>query len=508
MEQTLISMDWQAMAPEWTVAAGAALLLLLDLLAKRSVSRAWIGALALLTVFVSGGFLLAQAGEPATQILEGSYRADSFALAFKALMLTGTALVILLSFVMGKEELENREGEYWYLLLFALLGGMMMASSTDLVTLFVGLELLSISSYILVGVRRKHPASTEAAWKYVVLGGVGSAFTLYGMSFLYGISGSTDLFTIQQMVPEALYNGSEGLVWLSLALMIVGFGFKISSVPFHMWTPDVYQGAATPVTVFLAVVSKAAAFALIIRVLLIGYLQLWMIREAFETVNWMLMILAAASMLVGSAAALRQTDAKRLLAYSSIAQAGFLLVPLVSVKQGIGTTLLPSLFFYLAVYVLMTAGAFAVTERVTAEAETGDIRAFAGLGRRRPWLAFIMSVLLLSLAGLPPAAGFLGKFYLMTGVIFAGEYWLAVVMVAATVASYYYYFAFIRQMYFRSSGPEEIKERRAWPAVVVGGICAIGVLILGLWPDLLLEPMNVIDWVQAITPVSSSVMEP
>jgi NADH-quinone oxidoreductase subunit N len=505
MEQTLLSLDWKAMAPEWVIAAGAAFLLVLDLLLKESASRKWIGALALLAVLVSGAFVLTQFGEPPRQILADSYRVDSFGLAFKAALLFGTALVILFSFILGKHELEDREGEYYYLLLFALLGGMMMVSSADLITLFVGLELLSLSSYILVGVRRKDPSSTEAAWKYVVLGGVSSAFVLYGMSFLYGIAGSTHLFTISERLAEAFYGGYQGFIYLSLFLMMVGFGFKIASAPFHMWTPDVYQGAATPITVFLAVVSKTAVFAFVVRTLLIAYLPLFSTQSWYEVVSWLLMILSAASMLIGSAVALKQTDAKRLLAYSGIAQAGYILVPFATVGF-VPDLAMPGMFFYLVVYAFMTAGAFAVVEIVTREAGTGEVSAFAGLHQRSPWLAAAMTFLLLSLAGLPPAAGFFGKFYLLVGAIAGQQFWLAAVMVVATVISYYYYFEFIRQMYFRSSG-ESGPVRFHWPVAVVVLAGLIGTLSLGLWPDLLLDHLKEINWKEAIMMVNQGMQK-
>jgi NADH-quinone oxidoreductase subunit N len=488
MDQVLMNFDWKGMAPEIVIVLAAALLTVLDLLIKDSVPRKWFGWLGFAATVAAGVLAVSQYGRPPREILGGAYRIDSYSVAFKEIILLGTALVFLSSFLFGKKELENREGEYHWLLLTGALGGMIMASSADLITLFVGLELLSLSSYILVGVQKQEGLSNEAAWKYMVLGGVSSAFILYGMSFLYGLSGSTQLFIVKQKIVDAINSGYQPIILLSLFLMMVGFGFKIAVAPFHMWTPDVYQGAPTPVTVFLAVVSKTAAFAMVLRVLLIAFYPLFSTEDG-NIVVWLLLILAAASMVLGNAIALRQTDAKRVMAYSSIAQAGYLLVPLAA----LGFLLVPSMLFYSLAYLFMTAGAFTVVEWVTREAGTTDIRAFAGLSRRSPALALAMTVFLLSLAGIPVTAGFVGKLYLLVNAISGMQFWLAGVMVVTTVVSYWYYFEFIRQMYFRHPVGEATR-RVPWPVWAVVILCLAGTLGLALFPDSVMHQLGKVDW--------------
>lgn len=488
MEQYLLDFDLKVMAPELVIVSAAALLSVMDLFFKETVSRKVIAVLSLAAVLAAGVFAAMGFGHPPYQILGDTYRIDPFSLTFKTLILAGTALVLLLSFNLNKEEIETREGEYYYLLLTAALGGMVMVSSADLITLFVGLELLSLSSYVLVGIRRKDLKSNEAAWKYVVLGGVSSAFILYGMSFVYGLTGSTNLFVIRERLMQALNGGYEMFVYLSLFLMAVGFGFKIATAPFQMWTPDVYQGATTPVTAFLAVVSKTAAFAFVARILLIAYLPLFNPQVSDGVAN-LFMIIAALSMIAGNVVALKQTNAKRLMAYSSIAQAGYILVPLSTV----GFVLFPSMAYYLLAYLFMTLGAFAVLDVVTREGKNEEITVFAGLHQRSPWLAFAMSVFLISLAGLPVTAGFFGKFYLIINAIGMQKHWLAGVMILTTVISYYYYFGIIRQMYFRT--PASLRPIPVpWTAGLVIALGIIGTIGLGLLPDTVLQSLGKINW--------------
>jgi NADH-quinone oxidoreductase subunit N len=504
MEHTLLDFNLKVMAPELIIVSAAALLAIIELLLKDTTSRNWIGWLSLFAVILAGVSVVLEFGHPPYQILKDSYRVDSFSLAFKALLLGGGAFTILFSLAKGQSDWAKRKGEYYILLLTALLGGMMMVSSADLIALYVGLELLSLSSYILVGINKRDRHSNEAAWKYVVLGGVSSAFLLYGMSFLYGLTGTTNLFEIQSKMVEIVTTDDEAFIYLSLFLMMVGFGFKIATAPFHTWTPDVYQGAPTPITIFLAVVSKAAAFALVSRVLLIAYLPLVSIGAWNEIVSWLLMILAASSMIIGNTAALRQMNAKRLLAYSSIAQAGYILVPL-STLGFVGFDLFPSLFYYLCAYLFMTAGAFVVVECITKNNHNDEISAFAGLSRRSPWLAAVMTIFLISLAGFPVTAGFLGKFYLLTSAIGSNQAWLAAAMILTTIVSYYYYFEFIRQMYFREPDTDAKKVYVPWPAWIVLVIGFVGTMALGLFPDLLLHAFSKIDWHSAFAQAQNAI---
>ena len=500
MMQTLLDFDLRVLAPELIIVAATALLMLIDLLLKETVSKKWIGIFGLTTILVAGIFVGMGWGHEPYQILGDSYRIDDFSLTLKSILLAGTALVFLFSF--RKDEELHAESEYYSLLLTALLGAMIMVSSAELITLFVGLELLSLSSYILTGIRKKRTDATEAAWKYVVLGGVSSAFILYGMSFLYGLTGSTHLFEIRERVSEIAATDYQMFLFLSFFLMMVGFGFKISSAPFHTWVPDVYQGSSAPVTVFLAVVSKVAAFALVIRVLLGAYIPLVTNGVWNEVISWTLMLLAAASMIVGNTVALRQTNAKRLMAYSSIANAGYMLVPPATMGF-VGYDLFPSLVYYLIAYLFMTAGAFAVIDTMSKETGMNDLRAFSGLYQRSPGLAVMMTLFLLSLAGLPVTAGFVGKFYILMSAVASSHNWLALIMIITTVISYYYYFRIARHIYFRKAGDER-GLKVPWPVWTVIGIGCLGTLLLGFMPDYFFQTFGGLDWVSAFSQAANS----
>lgn len=496
MEKYFLDYDWTVMAPELVIVAAAALLSIIDLLLKERMDRRWLSWIAIAATVAAGVVAFRQLGGPPAEILSDTYRVDDFALAFKLILLAGTVLVLLASSHREGGPEEER-GEYTWLLLTALLGGMFLTSSADLLTLFVGLELLSLSTYILAGIRKKRLASNEAAWKYVVLGGVSTAFTLYGMSFVYGLAGTTHLYTAQQRLYEAYNGGYESFVLLSLFLMLLGFGFKVASAPFHMWAPDVYQGAPTPVTAFLAVVSKTAAFAFILRILLSTYLFLFQMGPWKELVGPALLTLAAASMIVGNTAALRQLRTKRMLAYSAIAQAGYVLVPIATLS---GAMMFESTLYYLMAYLFMTLGAFTVVMVVEPASGSEGIEAFAGLSRRSPWTAAAMTVFLLSLAGIPVTAGFFGKFYILLHAVTAETWWIAAVMLATTVVSYFYYFGIIRMMYFRPAD-----NRAKVPIPVTAGavilLAVAGTLILGFFPQWPLNYLADLDWISGLSPV-------
>ncbi|SFS34222.1 NADH-quinone oxidoreductase subunit N [Marininema halotolerans] len=504
--KTLIDFDWTVMAPELTIAGMAALLSVIDLFLHPNKDRRFFMWPTLIAIGTAIGFVATQWGKPAYQILADTYRVDDFAFVFKMILLIGTALVAVISYGAFRREKGFAEGEYYYLLLVALLGGMVMTSSGDLITLFVGLELLSIATYILVGMRKRAITSNEAAWKNVVLGGVASAFILYGMSFLYGLTGSTNLFTMKERLGEALTSGYDLYAWLALFLIVFGFGFKVAVAPFHMWVPDVYQGAPTPITAFLAVISKTAAFALMLRVFLTGFLPLFqggggtLVDE--ETGGRLLLTMAGLSMILGTVIALRQQDAKRLLAYSSIAQAGVILVPMATW----GPFLFPSTVYYLVGYLFTTLGAFTVLMLIEGDAGDSKLSSFAGLSRRAPLTAGAMALFLLSLAGIPVTVGFFGKFYILMNAIVTGspEHWamylIAGIMLMTTVASYFYYFGIIRMMYFR---PPQRREGLRVPvgAMMVIGIAFIATLGLGLMPQWILGILGNLDWGAALSPV-------
>ncbi|BAU26483.1 proton-translocating NADH-quinone oxidoreductase chain N [Aneurinibacillus soli] len=483
----LAEYDWSVMSPEFTILGVATLLSLIDLLMGKKADRrilAWIG---LAGVILAGYFVIRNTGHNVVSIMNDMYRLDGFANAFKLIFLGGVACVLLIS-ISYIDEARNvpYSGEYYYLLLSALLGAMIMASSADLITLFVGLELLSLSSYILVGTRKHHIQSNESAFKYVVSGGIAAAIILYGMSFIYGITGSTNLYTIAERLPNAFYGGFDLLIYLAFFLMIVGLAFKISAVPFHMWAPDVYQGAPTPITAFLSVVSKAAGFAIILRMFIVIFINIVEVDAKLGMqqpiiagkLALYISIIAAASMIIGNTLALRQVNVKRMMAYSGIAQAGYLLVPLASLTG----LLLDQTVFYLIAYLLANMGAFAVIMIVNRDQQTEDVKGFAGLYHRAPWLSISMTFFLLSLAGIPLSAGFFGKFYIFMSAVGLMKYWLAGIMMATSVISYYYYFGIVRQMYMRP-GSTESPLRVPAPIAVVVLLTFIGTVVIGVMPD-------------------------
>ncbi len=478
----IFSYNWSYLLPEFTVLGFATLLSLIDLFMGKRTNRAVLGWLAILGVVVAGGFVIhnmISLSKPISYMGE-MLRVDDFGNAFKLLFLGGIAFTLLLSQAYLKSgEVEHR-GEYYYLLLAGLLGAMVMASSSDMITLFVGLELLSLSSYVLVGMRKKSLQSNESAFKYIVSGGIATAITLFGMSYLYGLTGATNLFEISSRIGEAYTSGFGFLVSLSFAFIVAGLAFKIAVVPNHLWAPDVYQGAPTPVTAYLAVVSKTAGFAIVFRFLFLSYIGLVGPsgeRILLEEYSWYLAILAGLSMIIGNTMALRQTNVKRIMAYSGIAQAGYILVPFITLTQ----LFFEQSIFYLFAYLLASFGAFAVIQVVSRDQQTEELKGFAGLYHRSPFVAIAMTFFLLSLAGIPISAGFFGKFYLFMSAIVHRSYWLAGIMLATSVVSYYYYFGFIRQMYMRP-GTTEARLRVPGTVAFVIGVALLATVAFGILP--------------------------
>lgn len=460
--------DIGIMAPELILGAWFVVLVVLDLLLPgRASRRSWIGGLTLAGLLGAGALVLLRmidmnGSDPAEVIslLGDSYRIDDFGSLLKLFVLAGTAIVVLLG--LGTAERDTAitdKGEYFYLLLPAAMGAMIMASSGNLITLYIGLELLSITSYVLVGLRRKSVLSAEAAFKYVVTGGISSAFILFGMSYLYGVTGTVQLDAIREALPAAVAS-YKAFVYVGFGCMLAGFAVKIAAAPFHAWSLDVYQGAPTPVAAFLAVVSKGAALAMVLRILFSTVLFAGAGGSAAgsaagaalkEDVLFAVLLVAAISMLFGTLAALRQKNVKRLLALSGVANAGYLLVPI-----GAGVTMTHSnnateLIFYLVAYLLMTLGAFAVLTVVSRSVGHDELKGFAGMYYRAPWTAAAMTVFVLSLAGLPVSAGFFGKLFILLGAANGKYYWIVAVMVLSSVISYYFYFGLVRQMFMRSS---------------------------------------------------------
>ncbi|WP_026677319.1 NADH-quinone oxidoreductase subunit NuoN [Fictibacillus gelatini] len=497
--ETIRSYDWGIMAPELIILGAATILSLADLLMPKKASRRYLAIFAFLGVACALVALFMQLDNGVISILADTYRFDSFSKAFKLLFLIGTGLILLLAFDDRKGERDEYRGEFYYLLLTALLGAMMMASSADMITLFVGLELLSLSSYIMAGLRKRDRQSNEAAFKYVVNGGISTAITLFGMSYIFGLTGETNLYAIQNALGDPTILQNQFLLVFAFLITFVGLSFKIATVPFQMWAPDVYHGAPIPVTAFLSVVSKAAGFVIMIRFLLVTFIAAPGVAEKplLQEVQPYLAILAGASMIIGNLIALRQRNIKRMFAYSSIAQAGYILVPF-AVISGL---MFEAVWFYLLAYLFMNIGVFAIIQLVTAKSGSTDISSFAGLYRRSPWIAVCMTIFVLSLAGFPATAGFIGKFGIFMSALSTGaHYWLAGIMIATTVVSYFYYFNVIGQMFFRS---EEEAGKVSIPGGVltVTAVCVISTLVLGILPHTALEFFyNQFDLSQFFTP--------
>ncbi|WP_274654266.1 NADH-quinone oxidoreductase subunit N [Paenibacillus humicola] len=489
--------DAAYLAPEWILIALAIVLALVDLALPKRSDRSVIGWLTLAGLLASLGVVIwrlldmnAGAGGQPIRLLADSYRIDDFSSMLKIVFLSATALIVLMSLGTVKREDIPEKGEFYYLLLPAVVGAMVMASSGDLVTLFVGLELLSITTYVLVGVRKYAVESAEAAFKYVVTGGISSALVLFGMSYLYGLTGATNLGDIATGVQQHA-GDFKALLYVAFFMLIAGFGIKIAAAPFHVWAPDVYQGAPTPVTAFLAVVSKGAAFAILFRILYnaatgasadnapIG-------SDIFLT----LLIVAAAAMIIGSTAALRQRNLKRMLALSGVANAGYLLVPLGMSFKGLHAANFGEFIFYLTAYVLMNVGVFAVYAAVERTSGHSDLKGLAGLYYRAPWTAAAMVVFVLSLAGLPVTGGFFGKLFILLGAAQSRLYWIVAVMAGTSVITYYFYFGLVRQMFMRSTTDEGDVHIPVTTGVVIW-LCALLTVALGVVPSPLL------DWVNA-----------
>jgi NADH-quinone oxidoreductase subunit N len=426
------SVNFATVLPELILASGAMALLMLGVFLRKEQGELVLG-LAILVIIVAGVFV-AQ-GQGTETAFQGSFIVDSFARVMKLLTLTGAAAALLMSldYWRGQGRLKF---EFPVLVLLATTGMMMMISANDLISLYVGLELQSLALYVLAAFDRDSAKSSEAGLKYFVLGALSSGMLLYGASLIYGFTGSTAFATIAEAVQPSGPN--LGLIF-GLVFLMAGFAFKISAVPFHMWTPDVYEGAPTPVTAFFAAAPKLAAFALTVRALVAAFPAV--------TVEWQQIVtfLAIASMGLGAFAAIGQTNIKRLMAYSSIGHMGFALVGLAAgTSEGV-----EGVIVYLAIYLAMTLGTFAC---ILAMRRNGrmveDIDALSGLSRTNPLMAFTLAMLLFSLAGIPPLAGFFAKFYVFLAAIHAGLYPLAVIGVLLSAVAAYYYLRIVKLMYF------------------------------------------------------------
>jgi NADH-quinone oxidoreductase subunit N len=462
------SLDWPPLYPVLIVTAACVACLLLDATPRGArpgvlVTTGVLGVVGALAVSV----LLWD--RPASSF-QGMLALDGFALFLYVVIGAAAVLVLLLSVgYLPRQGLVT--GEYYALTLFATVGMMLMAAGTDLLVIFLALELMSLSLYVLAGSFRTRSEGNEAALKYFLLGAFASGFFLYGIALLYGATGTTNLARLGTALATP-GTARDPMVLAGLALLLVGFGFKTSAVPFHQWAPDVYQGAPTPVAAFIATGSKAAAVGGLVRVLA----AMRALQPDWTAVLW---ILAALTMTVGNVIALVQGNVKRLLAYSSVAHVGYMLVGLAAGLEP-GS---PAVLFYLAVYAVASVGAFGMILLLEREGEEAvDLAAFGGLAGRHPTLALGLTVFLLALIGMPPTAGFVGKFYLFSAAIQRGLVWLAVIAVLNSVVAAYYYLRLIVYMYMREPEGAPTTAIVTPAASVALGLSAWVTLQLGLWP--------------------------
>ena len=484
--------DYKELSPLLATVGGSIVVLLVGLLRGRFVQHILVPALTKISLLTALGLTI-WIWDPGVQkpILEGSLTVDTLALGIAVLVYVAGLVCVALSW-RGLAPREAGHGEYHSMLLGSISGMVLLAESSDLITLFVGIELLSIPLYVLCASELRRRTSLEAGLKYLVIGSVGSATLLYGLALIYGATGAMQFGSIATAIDGEL---ADPLLLTGIGLIVTGLAFKASVAPFHQWTPDVYQGAPTPITTFMAVATKAAAFAILLRFFdqAVGLAQLdW--GPAFAT-------LATVTIIIGNVGAIAQRSLKRLLAWSSVAQAGYLLAGLV-----VGSELgLQATVFYIGVYLLMNVTAFAVViarERVSERGD--DLSAFENLGQTQPWLAWPMTIAMLSLAGVPATAGFIGKFYLIDAAV-AGDYaWLGVVIVVGAVVSFSYYLRVVAVMWMGgyevelpTVPPRRVKpvsgwspqaDLRAQPEVAFVAIAfAAATIVFGLYPDPLFD---------------------
>jgi len=472
----LPNLNLTVILPEVILVVATLVVLIADLLVREKRVLGWFSLLAVLGALAALLFL--QPGTPIS--FQTMALADGLSRVTSVAVLIAAILAILMA-VERVADFTKRAGAFYAVLLLAIAGMLAMTIASDFMTIFLGLEILSLALYILVGFNQRDVRSGEAALKYFLLGAFASGFFLYGIALIYAATGTTNLAMLAQgIAPLSVPLPFVPLLPIGVGLLLVGFSFKVALVPFHMWTPDVYQGAPTPVTAFMAAGTKAAAFAALIRVLaaLVSHDQPWLLALA---------VLAVLTMTLGNLAALRQISLKRMLAYSSIAHAGYLLTGLAAGnQQGLQGAL-----YYLLAYTFMNVGAFAVLLAVQRR-EANDVTSeqVVGLAGRQPALAALMAIFMFSLAGVPPLAGFFGKLYVFKGAVDGGLAWLAIVGVLNSAIGAYYYLRVIVQMYMTGEGEEAVTSKIAWPVWAAVIIAATGTVGFGLWQ---------FPWMQGIT---------
>lgn len=456
--------DLGPVMPEIVLTCLALLLLLVDLVVHRKET---IALLCALSVGIVAYFLIGSQGTT----FNGMFISDGYSTFFKLIFFLNLILTVLIS-VKYIEVMKVNFGEYYVLLLFATLGMMLMASAGDLIILYLGLELMALSTYVLAGFIRYDVKSNEAAMKYFLLGAFASAFLLYGTAMIYGLTGTTDLGAIAAYISDHSLTGNPVLL-LSMIMFAGAFSFKIAAVPFHMWAPDTYEGAPTSITSFMSVGPKAAGFAVLGRVFLV----------AFESVQgeWssVLIPVALLTMGIGNVVALSQTNIKRMFAYSSIAHAGYVLLGIIA---GTGEGL-ASVLNYLLIYAFMNIGAFSIVILLRSEGQKADnIEDYQGLAKNNPVAAALMLVFMFSLTGIPPTAGFMGKFYVFMSAIHAGYTWLVIIAVIFSAISAYFYLRIVMYMYMMM--PKEPAQIRTTPAIGLALlVTVVAVIFIGIFPS-------------------------
>ncbi len=472
-----MTINWQLLMPELIIVLTFIIVAIFDLFNSiQKTFTAWLTIVGCaIALYVSVDML--QVGMEGTEF-SNMLQVDKYSLFFNVIFLVSTILVVLISMnYLGRTD--RRQGEYYLLILLATLGMMLMASGNELIVVFLGLELMSLSLYVLAGYFQRSMASSEAGMKYLLLGAFASGFFLYGIALIYGGAGTT---SIPKIASAITVNAKSPLLLSGMFLLVVGFGFKVALVPFHQWAPDVYEGAPTSIAAFISAGPKAAGFAAFLRIFL----------EALQNIQseWIVVvtILAALTMTVGNLVAIAQRNIKRMLAYSSIAHAGYVLVGLAAAnKDGISSAM-----FYLLVYCIMNIGAFgAVILARTEDGESLVISDYAGLGFKKPLLALFMTLMLLSLAGFPPTAGFVGKFYIFRSAVESGQIWLVIIGAINTAISAFYYLRVVVAMYMRE--PEAELEFQPYPRLLIVALtlAAIGVVLIGILPSYFLSPAQI-----------------